>query len=355
VETAVSAGVGSDVRVDYASIEKSLAELWRSERSEGEGAVTRAALWNVVAHTSQPRHHAQASEVLGRASAAVPQRTIVVRAQPNGAAEIASWISANCHVVGGGKQVCSEEVAIVAGGDRVERVPPLVNALLIPDMPVAVWWVGDLPAGNESYVETLLEPADRLIVDSSHFDSPADLSLVSRIARQTTTAPADLNWARLEEWRAATAMLFDPQRARARLPRIRLIRVVACSTQEGSFGDSTESLLYSAWLTAQAGLDPDSGAVEYDLITEPRAIDHGSLCRVEITFQDGSVASIARDDERNVVVATMDGTSRTLDSVTRVLSRGIDALIVRQLKRPEADRVYIRTLPLAALLGEKLS
>ena len=133
----------SDIRVDVTAIEKSLSELWRSEKKEGDHAVTRAALWNVVAHTSSSEQHAMASETLCRASAAVPQRTIVVRANPAGEPDLASWISANCHRVGGGQQVCSEEIAIVAGGEYIERVPPVVNALLIPDMPVAVWWIGD--------------------------------------------------------------------------------------------------------------------------------------------------------------------------------------------------------------------
>ena len=87
-------------------------------------------------------------------------------------------------MIGGGKQVCSEEINIVAGGDRIHRVPPVVNALLIPDMPVAFWWVGDLPNEHEEYVELLLEPADRLIVDSVAFDSPADLALVLDVGVQ---------------------------------------------------------------------------------------------------------------------------------------------------------------------------
>ena len=134
-----------EVRVDYGTIEKSLAELWRGEHALGEDAVTRAALWNVIAHTWKAQRHTFASQVLNRVAAAVPQRTIVVRAEPDAPDDIASWISANCHMVGGEKQICSEEVAIVAGGRFVNRVPPLVNALLIPDMPVAVWWLGHLP------------------------------------------------------------------------------------------------------------------------------------------------------------------------------------------------------------------
>src|SRR5436189_2939220 len=101
-----------DVRVDVTAIEKSLSELWRGEKKEGEHAVTRAALWNVVAHTSSSDHHATASETLCRAAAVVPQRTIVVRANPSADADLASWISANCHRIGGGQQVCSEEISI---------------------------------------------------------------------------------------------------------------------------------------------------------------------------------------------------------------------------------------------------
>ena len=350
-----------EVRVDYAAIEKSLAELWRGEKGKDEQAVTRAALWNVVAHTSRTEHQSHASEVLGRASAQVPQRTIVIRAEPAGADEITSWISANCHLLGAGKQVCSEEVAIVAGGDRVDRVPPLVNALLIPDMPVAVWWVGDLPSENASYVESLLEPADRLIVDSSAFDSPADLDLVRRVASQTTTAPADLNWVRLEEWRVATAMLFDPPSIRPRLRRIRSVKIVSCSTGAKSFGDSTESLLFAAWLSAQVEHHVESdgrvvsgaGTIEYRISTESRAVDHGSLCRVDIGFDDDSVATILRDEEKRVLIASVDGMRQTVDAVTRVQSRGLHDLIVRQLKRPEADRVFIRALPVALRLSSR--
>src|SRR5205809_1508652 len=218
--------INEEQRVDVSAIERSLAELWRTDK-DGEQAVTRAALWNVVAHTSSSELHAQASETLGVASASVPQRTFNIRANAAAEPELASWISANCHLIGGGKQMCSEEIAIVAGGDRIHRVPPLVSALLLPDMPVAVWWMGDLPNEHEEYVETLLEPADRLIVDSSYFDSPRDLELVSRVAAQTTTVPADLNWIRLEEWRAATASVFDPPHMRGRLRTIRRVRVVA--------------------------------------------------------------------------------------------------------------------------------
>jgi glucose-6-phosphate dehydrogenase assembly protein OpcA len=344
------APIEGDIRVDVTAIEKSLSELWRGEKKEGDHAVTRAALWNVVAHTSSSDHHATASETLCVAAAAVPQRTIVVRANPNADPDLASWISANCHRVGGGQQVCSEEISIVAGGEYIHRVPPVVNALLIPDMPVAVWWLGDLPNEHETYVESLLEPADRLIVDSVFFDSPADLALVSRVAAQTTTEPADLNWVRLEEWRTAAASVFDPPAMRGRLRSIRRVKVTA-SAKSNYFGESIGSLLFAAWLTAQAGRSGDEDSIDYRFERSEES-ETGGVAAVEIGFEDGSSASIARDRDRGVLVANMGG--ELTESVTRTHHQRTDDLIVRQLQRTSGDAVLVKTLLVAARLAKRL-
>lgn len=327
---------GEDVRVNAKTIELRLADIWREEQA-GEGeehAVTRAALWNVVAHTWSADEHARATEVLSRASASVPQRTIVIRADPGGKSELSSWISANCHIVGGGRQVCSEEVNIVAAGERVGHVPPLVHSLLLPDMPVAVWWLGDLPGDHHDYAQSLLDPADRLIVDSSHFDSMADLELVSRIAEETITAPADLNWVRLEEWRAATAAVFDPVSMRERVRAIRSIRVVCGSG--ALFGERTEALLYLAWIAAQTGVE-----IPFELVGDEGG---AGIRSAELSFQDGSSSVVRRDPEKGVVVATSGGTEVAVDAITRSRAKETEELVVRLLQRPEADDVYVKTL-----------
>lgn len=329
----------ADKKVDVASIERQLAELWRAEKQDGERAVTRAALWNVVAHTWDDPGHTRATEVLGRASAKVPQRTIVVKADPHGEADIESWISANCHLIGGGRQVCSEEVVIKAAGERIHHVPPLVSALLLPDMPVAMWWLGDLP-DDTRYAELLLDPADRLIVDSSQFDSVSDLDLVSRIGEQTTTAPADFSWVRLDEWRAATAALFDPLSMRGRLQRMQRVKVT--SGGAASFGATAEALLYVAWLTAQSGTN-----VAFEFAQRG---DEPGISEIEMQFDDTS-GTIRQDRDRGVVVARADSIERSVDCITRSLARESEELIVRLLKRPEADQVYLKTLKIARSLA----
>lgn len=351
-----------DLRVDIGAIERSLSEIWRVQKTEGDDeAITRAALWNVVAHTSSSEQQAQATDVLCQTAASVPQRTIIIHANPAAAPELSSWIGANCHLIAGNKQVCSEEIAIVAGGDRVHRIPPLVNALLIPDMPVAFWWLGDLPHENEEYVHSLLDPADRLIVDSSFFDNPADLALVSRIAEQTTTAPADLNWVRLEEWRIAAASIFDPLEMRRRLQMIQRVRIIATVSQdEPLFGENIGALYFAAWLAAQAGHHVESdgrvegahGPVEYQFDRRLHTRG-GGLAFVEISFDDGSCASITRNREKCVLVSNVDGVERTPDAVTRSLTNKPHELIVRLLKQPEADRLLRKVLPIATRMAKR--
>jgi glucose-6-phosphate dehydrogenase assembly protein OpcA len=335
-----------DLPVNANTIEKRLADLWREEQGdEHEHAVTRAALWNVVAHTWTFEQHTHATDVLARASASVPQRAIVIRADPRAGDELSSWISTNCHLVGDGRQVCSEEVSIVAAGERIHHVPPLVESLLLPDMPVAVWWLGDLPGDHHAYAETLLDPADRLIVDSSHFKAATDLDLVCRIAEETITAPADLNWARLEEWRAATAAVFDPPAMRERLHAIRTVRVFIGDGT--SFGSRSDALLYVSWLTTQIGAD-----IAFDFVREGAS---SGMNGVEIHFTDSSIALIRGDHDRGVVVANSDGTETAVDCVTRSLAHDEENLIVRLLLRPEADRVYLKVLRAARRIAPRLS
>lgn len=347
---------GQNVHVDYASIEQTLAELWRVEKTEGE-AVTRAALWNVVAHAGNPRDHSAASETLGKAAIAIPQRTIAIRADPSAPPEMAAWISANCHMVGDGKQICSEEIAILAGGDHVDRVPPLVSALLIPDMPVAFWWVGDLPHEHASYVQSLLEPADRLIVDSSHFDSPTDLEIVIGVGKRTDTGAADLNWIRLDEWRAATASVFDPPRMRGRLNALRQVRVLSGRGEDNGtrFGEAIQAVMFVSWLMAQAGreLQPDGAVADLDISFEIRDSLPAGVARVDLEIE-GSSAAIECDIERGVLVTNVDGHIDVPKAVTRTRGRSADQLIVRELQRPRSDPLLLKVLPLAVRLSARL-
>lgn len=344
--------------IDIPTIEKSLADLWRGQDNGGE-AVIRAALWNVVAHTGNHADMSVATEVLGRASALIPQRTIIIRSIASDESELSAWISANCHLLGEGKQVCSEQISIAAGGDRVADVPSVVNALLIPDMPVAAWWLGDLPAEGKEYIGTLLEPADRFIVDSGRFDEADDLTLLAKIAAGTSTLPADLNWLRLEPWRIAAASLFDPSFMRARLRRIRAVRLSSGRAEERFFGDIVICLYFAAWLSTQSGHSIDAegrvtsaaGAVAYSLENISGAVK--ALVAVEIEFDDGSKATIRLDAEAGVLRAEVAEVEQMLSTVTHVAARSAADLVIEELSHMHEDRLFARILTVATVMEKQ--
>jgi glucose-6-phosphate dehydrogenase assembly protein OpcA len=337
---------GEELSVDLAGIERSLAELWRNEGEHSDDAVTKAALWNVVAHTDNDRDRSSATELLAQASASIPQRTIVIRAARGGEAELSSWISANCHLVGGSRQVCSEEISIVAGGDRIHHVPSLVNALLIPDMPVATWWIGDLPPADDSYTCALLDTADRLIVDSLAFDSVDDLNLVSSISEGTDSVPADLNWGRTEDWRIATASMFDDPASRGRLGDVERVRL-AGTAGTGTFGERVSGLLYAGWLAHAVG-NPD-------LPFEFRAAAHegtpGFIAHVEIDLRGGGKVVLEWHRDGAAIVGRAQDIGQAMPTVTRFAVRDTVDLIIRQLSRQDEDPLFGRILPFAARLA----
>lgn len=327
--------------LNVASIESNLAALWRQEADDAGKPVTRAALWNVVVRSDGPRDQQWASSILSDVSARVPQRSIVIRAEDREADSLTSWINANCHRVGKTEQVCSEEIVIAAGGKRVMQVPPIVNALLVPDMPVAVWWIGDLPDDHDSYVCTLFESADRVIVDSKRFDGASDFTLLRNLARSTKTAPADLNWERHDAWRVATAALFDSPQFRGRAREVKRLRLVGGADDATGFGAMTAPLLHAAWFLAQTGIDRGSIDLQLEVINA----DHDGVLTCELELNDGTSALMNRDGD--VVRTSCDRT----EVVSRLGDRSAAALISRQLMRPRADKVFAKALAVAEELA----
>jgi glucose-6-phosphate dehydrogenase assembly protein OpcA len=351
---------GEELSVDVAAIEKSLSELWRVEGAEAEGAVTKAALWNVVAHTYSDQQRAFASETLSKASASVPQRTIVIRANVADESRINAWISANCHLLGDGKQVCSEEIVVVAGGDRVAHVPPLISALLLPDLPVATWWVGDLPHEQTDYLEALLDPVDRLIVDSCQFDNVEDLRFISRCSLATNTVPFDLNWARLEEWRVATASLFDLPEVLSRRLSIKSLELRYDGVENGLFGQRSEALLFAAWLFGQLGygitkdgkVEGASGAPALH-VRATGSGDNGAIAHLGIDLGDGLSLTVERNAE--AIRSEVTGIGREAVTITRTQGRSVNELVVRQLSRAGGDKLFERVLPRAIMLAGRVN
>jgi glucose-6-phosphate dehydrogenase assembly protein OpcA len=167
---------------------------------------------------------------------------------------------------------------------------------------------------------------------------------------------------RLEEWRAVTAMIFDPPDMRSRLSAIRRVRVISATATDSFFGEMIEALLYASWISAQVGHQVDAGGnargpagtIDYAFERRRQSSDVGGVVFAEISFEDGSVASIARDRERGVLTANVDGTVAP-PCVARAKPQRIDELIVRQLNRAGRDVVFVKALAIASRLAKRVA
>lgn len=211
---------GERFAVDPDAIERELAALWRAAgaSTESRKPVTRACLWNLVAHVEErPGAEGQAySEALARVIRELPRyiatRALVLKTAPEGSPgpELESWISANCILAGGGgKLVCSEEVAIAARGAGERHLPALVRALLVPGVPSAAVFAGVHPP-DRPLADALVQIADRLVVRADHSTVREPLRRIREMMPEVALGAIDLGWLETSQHRALVAGLFDP-------------------------------------------------------------------------------------------------------------------------------------------------
>lgn len=236
---------GEEVAVDVGGIEKELAALWREQSSEKSKALTRACSWNFIVYASDDVVFDRAKGVADQLVLSVPTRSILVQNQPyvSTGKPIEAWVSANCQIdTSGGKLLCTEEIRIESRGKGGEHVPSLLRALVVPDVPTALWWAGQ-PPDNANAVKLLLSGVDRLIVDTGSGGEGGLTRLAHVGGLLDNVTLVDLNWLRTASLRSLLASLFDAPGGHAPLWEI-------CRVKVGATSMSAAKLMLG-WLTSR--------------------------------------------------------------------------------------------------------
>jgi glucose-6-phosphate dehydrogenase assembly protein OpcA len=229
---------GPEVRTvgwtELAGVERALAEL---RGGDSLGSV-RATTLNLVITCSCDEDAEATERVLEGIGGSRPLRAIVIspsNGTPRARVASACW-------TGGGQQVCTERITIQ--GARA-ALPSAVLSLLVADLPVFLWWQGEIPDPSDAVLEELVEAATRVIVDSDQ----AGIEAVRQVER-LTSGLADLGWVRTNPWREAIAALFDAPRQRRALDHLVGLEVT---------GPANQAALLAGWLRSrldrQVGLD----------------------------------------------------------------------------------------------------
>lgn len=261
------------IRLSPGSIEPEFERIWRDAANAGLGESSiRLRVLNFVAIATNDDARRRYDDVMERLPQSHPCRAVLARTQP-GDADVTSEISARCWLTGGRERhVCSEEVVLEAGEQRVRALTSAVLALIVPALPVALWLIEAGDVGHPLLRE-IASAADQVFVDSA---GAADLSVafgqICDAEQNQEFEVRDLAWERLIHLRSLIAQFFDGRDRLAELMRLRSINIVSGGAQP-----SSESLLLAGWLVSRldlalADLDVDRTCVEATLYQGTRGV-----------------------------------------------------------------------------------
>lgn len=209
--------------VEVGDIERQLGRLWE----DTDAGKARASLVNLVIYSESPDAIAANTPLLSEIAADHAFRALLVQAQPHAQkSSVHAWITAHCHLrEAGKKEICSEQITFQLDGPAAGRLPNIVFSHLDSDLPLYLWWQGDLHPDPDPQ---LWGWVDRLIIDSNSWSDPARQFRILQEVRslgRARSALADLNWTRLFHLRYAVAQIFDLPAAAERIGHIQSVEI----------------------------------------------------------------------------------------------------------------------------------
>jgi glucose-6-phosphate dehydrogenase assembly protein OpcA len=322
---------------------------------------------NLVVFATREAHARRAAETIDDLATRHPSRAIVVVTDRDRAGRDPS-LEMRCRLPhpGGAQQVSYEQILIRARGDADRRLASALIPLLLPDLPVFLWWT-ETPPLDLPYFDDLLRLADRLIVDSGDFARPDNtLPRLHAVARSGTDryGVTDFNWTRITPWRELVMQFFDVPAWRPFLDTITGIRVGFAVDADGREIHPSQALLFVGWLASRLGwtavesLAPsEAGGLlfamrrpdgqEIPVRVRPRFIlglDEGDLSGLRIQSEDGGRHAefvVKRSDTATHATALVTVGGRGMSERIVPLGRpGVSELLGEELTIARSDSIY---------------
>ena len=337
-ETRESPGNGP---MSVAEIEHELGKL----RANEDGTLAlRSSVLNLIVVTDEeaaPEVTRSVSNLAGR----YPARAILLISDPEGARNVEVGLSAFCNVRGGGgAQVCAEQVTIHAEGPPANHLESLAGPLLIPDLPVFLWYPGAFSSHAPEFA-AMADLADRVIVDSAAREDREDSlrEMAALIEGENMPAVGDLQWVGLSPWRS---LLAAPERA-GELERITSAEVLYAP------GGECRALLLVGWLAYSLGWSPkdltregnrrrvrfDGPAGDVSVELSPDSPD-ARLRRVRLRSADHSFQVSRHREHREVKTTVMRGEDLVAERTVHLGHFDLGVLVGEELQFRGCDETY---------------
>lgn len=298
-------------------------------RRKGERTATRTSVVSLVAVGRRPELIERACTTVHGMGSRHPGRTIAVLVEdgdtPGMDAEVHIRARSAADV-----RVWSEEIVLTVRGRAGEHLDSVVEPFVLPDIPVAIWFVASAPREEDPLADT----ADIVMVDSRELgdvDAYADLVPVSR--RRTVL---DLSWVRLTPWRLLLAGMFEGSVYRPFVGGVREVHVA---------GKPGPRHLLGGWVMARLGLDPS--AVH---LTDAR---HASFdITAEHAGRRGRFVTERRGDERLVRASASIEGGPSHEELLPLPEPSLSWAVAEALSNLEGDPIYGQTLEAALQLTD---
>lgn len=231
-----------------------------------QAGVTRACVLTLVVYSTVQDDRALIDELLDAVIEEHPCRALVLIANREASEpKLEAYVSTRCQLSSkGGKQICGEQITIEAGGAIVDTVATAISPLLVPDVPVFLWWK-DIPHTDDKLFNRMAEMSDRVVIDSAAFDNPHDdfLSL-DRVIREhgQYMRVSDIDWGRLTAWRTLVASFWDVPNYRTHLDRLGRVEVEYTAPAAKPEEVAPQALLVVGWLASRLGWEVVSAESE---------------------------------------------------------------------------------------------
>ncbi|MFD6418102.1 glucose-6-phosphate dehydrogenase assembly protein OpcA [Streptomyces sp. NPDC060194] len=246
------------------------------------------------------------------ASRVHPSRTIVVIRRPGRTPRDRQLSRIDAEVRVGADAGTGETVLLRLYGEVGRHAESVVRPLLLPDVPVVVWWPVEAP--EDPRHDPLGRLAARRITDAYAVADP--IAALGDRARCHAPGDTDLAWTRLTPWRSMLAAALDQARAD-----------VTGAVVE-SEADNPSAELLARWLAHRLGVPVERRTTEGPVITA-----------VGLDTVDGPIR-IDRPDGALATLSLPNQPERTL--ALRI--RSTAELIAEELRHLDADEVYASAL-----------
>jgi glucose-6-phosphate dehydrogenase assembly protein OpcA len=219
------------------AIDAALRDLLR-KRHAANRALAPARVLNLIVVVDRAQSGALADQLghLGRHSSS---RTILCAVESRRRTLDATAVMSYQEPPTGGFGLIHERVEIDIGPKHLRRLKTIVDPVLIPELPTALWC-----PQHEGAIQTLRGSVDAVVLDSDRTPDPAAaLARAAELARSTYVV--DMAWIRTTPWRERLAAGFDPP---ARLAALQSLRRVSIRHRTGF---SASGMLLAGWLASR--------------------------------------------------------------------------------------------------------